>query len=87
MSFAFAGSATSFATTILSYFSPSKSPFYSVIAFGTISIILSCTQIRTDYWYWISIPIFAVLTLCTILSLTDRTVFENEQGEDQLRFA
>lgn len=87
MSFAFAGSATSFATTIMSYFSPSKSPFYSVIAFGTISIILSCTQIPNHLWFWISLPIFAVLSLCALLSFTDRTVFENDQGEDQLRFA
>lgn len=87
MSFAWAGSATSFASTILSYFSPSKSPFYSVIAFGTISLILSCTQIAPNLWLWVAIPIFSVLALCAALSFKDRTIFEGDQGEDQLRFA
>jgi hypothetical protein len=87
MSFAFAGSVTSFTTTILSYFSPSKSPFYSVIAFGTISLILSCTQIAQNLWLWVAIPIFSVLALCAALSFKDRTIFEGDQGEDQLRFA
>lgn len=87
MSFAWTGSAASFATTILSYFSPSKSPFYSVIAFGTISLILSCTQITKNLWLWVALPIFAVLALCAALSFKDRTIFEGDQGEDQLRFA
>lgn len=87
MSFAFAGSATSFATTILSYFSPSKSPFYSVIAFGTVALLLSCEKIEAVSWLWVSIPIFSVLLLSSVLSFQNRALFQEGEGEDQLRFA
>jgi hypothetical protein len=87
MSLAFAGPATSFATTILSYFSPAKSPFYSVIAFGTVALILTCEKIETVSWIWVSVPIFSVLALSAVLSFANRSNFEEGQGEEQLRFA
>ena len=87
MSFAFAGSATSFATTIMSYFSPSKSPFYSIIAFGTVALLLSREQIEAISWLWISVPVFAVLALPAILSFKNRAVFHDDEGEEQLRLA
>ncbi len=87
MSFAFVGPATSFASTILSYFSPTKSPFYSVIAFGTIALILTCERLEKVNWFWVSLPVFAVLALSAVLSFKYVTVFEPGEGEDQLRFA
>lgn len=87
MGFAFAGSATSFATTVLSYFSPSKSPFYGVIAFGTVAILLSCEKIEKSSWLWVAIPIYLVLLICTKLSFKNRTSFVVGEGEEQLKFA
>ena len=87
MSFAFTSSATSFASTILSYFSPSKSPFYSVIAFGTIALNLSCEKIEKIAWLWVASPIFIVLALSSALSFKNRADFSEGEGEDQLRFA
>ena len=82
-----AGSATSFATTIMSYFSPSKSPFYSVIAFGTVALLLSCEKIEAISWLFVSVPIVAVLALSAVLSFKNRAVFQGGEGEEQLRFA
>lgn len=87
MSLALAGSATSFASTIMSYFSPTKSPFYSVIAFGTVALLLSCEKIEEIGWLWVAVPIFAVLVLSGALSFKNRTLFKEGEGEEQLRFA
>ena len=87
MSLALAGSATSFATTVLSYFSPSKSPFYSVVAFGTIALVLSCEKIDKVDFLAVFTPIFLVLALSAFLSFKNRPDFEEGQGEEQLRFA
>ncbi|WP_426343086.1 hypothetical protein ACN9MU_16560 [Pseudoduganella sp. R-32] len=87
MSLAFAGPAASFANTVFSYFSPSKSPFYGVIAFGTAGLMLSCEEIDKALWWPISIPILGVLAVAYLLSLRDRPIFEESQHEDQLRFA
>jgi len=87
MSLALAGSATSFAATIMSYFSPTKSPFYSVIAFGTVALLLSCEKIEKVGWLWVSVPIFLVLALSGALSFKNHTSFKEGEGEEQLRFA
>jgi hypothetical protein len=87
MSIALAGPAISISNTILSYFNPSKSPFYGVIAFGTTSLIMSCQEIESSLWWAVAIPIWLVLAIAFLLSLNDRHVFEPGQHEDQLRFA
>lgn len=87
MSLALAGPATSFATTILSYFSPARSPFYGVIAFGTVALILSAEKIDKMPWLLVAVPIFGVLLLSLAFSLKFRPNFEEGQGEDQLMFA
>ena len=87
MSMALAGPATSFATTILSYFSPAKSPFYGVIAFGTVALILSADKIDKMPWLAVAIPIYVVLMLSLALSHKCRPSFKRGEGEDQLTFA
>lgn len=84
---AFAGPATSFATTILSYFSPAKSPFYGIIAFGTIALILSANRIDKMPWLSVAVPIYCVLLLSLRLSQRVKPNFDAGQGEDQLMFA
>jgi hypothetical protein len=87
MSFAFAGPTVSVASTIFSYFSPSKSPFYGVIAFGTVALILSCERIEPALWWAIAVPVWAVLAFALRLSLQHRASFEEGQYAEQLRFA
>ncbi len=87
MSMAIAGPAASIANTIFSYFSPSKSPFYAVIAFGTVALLLSCEKIDSALWLPVAIPIWLVLAVAWLLSFQDRPSFEAGQHEEQLRFA
>ena len=87
MSVALAGPAASIANTIFSYFSPSKSPFYSIIAFGTVALIISCKNIEDSLWLPIAIPVWLVLAIALMLALQDKPAFEPGQHEDQLRFA
>jgi uncharacterized membrane protein YjfL (UPF0719 family) len=77
--------ATSFAQTILSYFSPTKSPYYSVIAFGVTASIFSA-DITTN-WLIIYIPITLLLLYSTLLSLFDRPDFDEKEYNDQIKFA
>ncbi|ACT50719.1 hypothetical protein [Methylovorus glucosotrophus] len=81
------GPAASVANTVFSHFNPSKSPFYGVVAFGTVALILSCEGINSQFWWAISLPVWGVLALALMLSLKDRSVFESGQHEEQLRFA
>lgn len=87
MSLALAGPATSFASTIFSYFNPARSPFYGVIAFGTSALILSAERIERMPWLLVAVPVYLVLFLSLALSLKYRPSFEKGQGEDQLTFA
>jgi hypothetical protein len=87
MSMAFAGPTVSVATTIFSYFRPSKSPFYGVIAFGTAALILSCERIDGPLWWAVSTPIWCVLALALLLSFQNKPLFDEGQYEEQLRFA
>lgn len=84
---AFIGPSVSISNTIMSYFNPSKSPFYGVIAFGTVALILSCTEIENPLWWPIAIPIWIVLFFAWLLSLYDRHTFKADEHEEQLRFA
>jgi len=87
MSMALAGPAATFANTVLSYFSPAKSPFYGVIAFGTVALVLSAQKIDDMPWLAVAIPVYVVLLLSLALSHKCRPSFIPGQGEDQLTFA
>lgn len=77
--------AVKLATTIFSYFSPTKSPFYSVIVFGTTSLIL--TKEIEDNWVIIFSPIAILLIYATILSLKDKPDFQPQEYNDQIKFS
>lgn len=82
-----AGSSVSIASTIFSHFNPSKSPFYGVVTFGAISLILSCEGIEHVPWRQIAIPIYIVLFLSMLFSFTSQPKFTPADYEDQLKFA
>lgn len=77
--------ALTFATTVLSYFSPTKSPYYSVIVFGTIALILSATI--KENWNIIFIPIAILLLFATALSLKNKPDFKPKEYDDQIKFS
>ena len=78
--------AMSFAQTVLSYFSPTKSPYYSVIAFGTVSLILT-EEISDKNWSIIFFPIIILLLYSTVLSIFDKPNFDNQEYDDQIKFS
>lgn len=97
------GPALSMSNSVFSYFSPSKSPFYGIVAFGTAALMLSCQEIDDPQWRAIAIPVWLVLALVLFLAIADRRLpasdltptgdaaadakAEDRQHQDQLRFA
>ena len=77
--------ATSLATTIFSYFSPTKSPYYSVIAFSAVALTLS-VDVRENYWLIVA-PMFLVMAISTALALRSKPDFTSREYNNQLRFA
>lgn len=77
----------SIVSTIFSYFSPAKSPFYAVIAFGTTSLVFACYKLSPFGWWLIYIPLAFVLCIALKLSLKDRAVFSDTESSEQIRFA
>ena len=83
------GAATSVATTIFSYFSPAKSPYYAVIAFGVTGISFSVVQSNQNFML-VFVPVAVIVAFCTALSLSDKSnqpEFTQEDYNSQLRFA
>lgn len=82
-----AGPALSFASTVAKYFSPSKSPFYSVVAFGSLSLVLSCEEISADRWAMVVVPIYVVLIVSLQLSFQKSHLnFTQREFDDQMKF-
>lgn len=77
--------AVSFASTVLSYFSPTKSPFYSVIAVGTTALILS-GQIGNN-WNIFYYPLAILLLLTTLISIKNKPDFDLKEYNDQIKFS
>ncbi|WP_193368241.1 hypothetical protein [Pelagibius marinus] len=79
-------SALPIVTTVFSYFSPTKSPYYAVISFGTVGLVLA-RNINETNWLIIFLPIYLTLLVSTVLSLRSRPEFTSEEYNNQLRFA
>ncbi len=77
--------AASLATTIFTYFSPTKSPYYAVIAFGTGALVM--TREVDHNWAITFLPVAAVLAASTLLSFLSRPAFTSREYNDQLKFA
>ncbi len=77
--------ALSFAQTVMAYFSPTKSPYYAVIAFGVTSLTLSASM--EFNWAIIFFPIILLLIYCTYLSLYDMPCFNDQEYDDQIKFS
>lgn len=74
-------------TTIFSYFSPSRSPYYAVIASAALSLMLSTKLVQQAQWLQVAVPVYGILLISWALSFKARSTFRAEEHEDQLRFA
>lgn len=77
--------AASLATTIFGYFSPSKSPYYAVITFGALGLVLS--KDVSVHFYAVCVPVILVLFVSTVLSFRNRPDFTSEEYNNQIRFS
>ena len=77
--------ALSFGTTVLSYFSPTKSPFYAVIVFSALGVI-GAAKIDGN-WAIVYAPIATVLIIATFLALKTRPDLEFDEYDSQIKFA
>ncbi len=50
-------------TTVLKYFNPARSPFYPIVAFGGVALVMSCGGIANTYWYFVAIPIYLCIAI------------------------
>lgn len=73
-------------TTVFSYFSPTKSPYYAVISFGTAGLVMA-REVNEVNWFIVYLPIFLTLLASTVLSLRSRPEFTSDEYNNQLRFA
>ena len=79
-------SALPIVTTIFTYFSPTKSPYYAVISFGTAALVMA-REVHESNWLIVYLPIFLTLFMSAVLSLRSRPEFTSEEYNNQLRFA
>lgn len=77
--------ATALAATIFSYFSPTKSPFYTVISFGALGLVLA-VEVEANFDL-VFVPICAVLLVSTLLSFRNAPNFSAEEYNNQIKFA
>jgi magnesium-transporting ATPase (P-type) len=80
------GGAASIATTVFAYFSPTKSPYYAVIAFGTGALVMT-RFVPVHNWAITFWPVVLVLAASTLLSFLSRPAFTSEEYNNQLKFA
>jgi hypothetical protein len=85
MATAVIGTGFSFGKAVLDYFSPSKSPHYSVIVAGSVALVLSCEGIPQPRWWLVAIPVFLVVAVSLALSFENKA--PKEGHKDQLLFA
>lgn len=74
------------ATNLFSYFSPVKSPYYTVIVVSSMCLVLA-KSIGAPNFYFIFIPITLVLLISTVLSILSAPNFTAADYNAQIIFA
>ena len=77
--------ATALAATIFSCFSPTKSPFYTVVSFGALGLALA-VEVEANFDL-VFTPICAVLLVSTGLAFRNAPDFSAEEYNSQIKFA
>src|SRR3954463_8301156 len=73
--------------TILRYFNPARSPFYPIVAAGTIALALSCSGIPPAKWYFVSVPIYVGVAIALAYAFAISPHISSQEHEEQLVFA
>lgn len=75
------------ANTIFTYFSPAKSPYYSIGLASCVGLFYACDVPDRGMWLWVSAPIFLVAFLTFLLSIDSKNNLTEAEHAEQLRFA
>lgn len=73
------------AATVFSYFSPTKSPFYSIITFSAVALGLAA-EVPIDFLK-IYVPVTVVTLISTPLSFNSKPDFTAEEYNNQIKFS
>ena len=74
-------------STLLNYFSPTRSPYYTVAVAACFSLAWVCDTKQSAQWLCLAIPAFAVAATALWLSYDARNVLSETDHAEQLRFA
>jgi uncharacterized membrane protein len=75
------------ANTVFTYFSPAKSPYYSIGLASCVGLFYACDVPTPGMWLWISVPIFLVAFLTLLLSIDSKNNLTEAEHAEQLRFS
>lgn len=75
------------ATSLLEYFSPTKSPYYTIGIAASVALAYVSDVSGNGYWLALAIPAYAVAALTFLLSLKSVNTLSPEEHAGQLRFA
>jgi hypothetical protein len=76
-----------YVSTILNYFSPTKSPYYTVGLAACIALAVACDVTGSVRWLCLAIPAFLVAVLTFFLSIDSENTLSKAEHAEQLRFA
>lgn len=75
------------AGTLLNYFSPTRSPYYTVALAACFALAWVCDVQQSNQWLMLSIPAFVVAAITLWLSFDAKNVLSEAEHAEQLRFA
>ena len=57
------------ASTVFTYFNPTRSPYYTIGLAACVGIYYSCDVTRGSLWLWLCVPAYLVAALTLVLSI------------------
>src|SRR5579859_2988263 len=78
---------TGAATSLFNYFSPTRSPYYTIVLAACAGMFYACDITNRTLWLAIFIPVFAVAALSLYLSIDSANTLNKQEHEEQLRFS
>lgn len=74
------------ASTVFTYFNPTRSPYYTIGLAACVGLYYAC-DVRASLWLWLCVPAYLVAALTLFLSIDGGNNLTKAEHEDQLRFA
>jgi len=75
------------ASTVFTYFNPTRSPYYTVGLATCVALFFACDVENNRLWLSLAVPAYLVAALTLFLSVDSGNNLTKEEHEDQLRFA